>query len=94
MQGSDCAGLLTFHRLSDRLTRLELDLDVLPTNPAEALTLASHLAHRRAETDLRRFKAHVEFISPDVYEIEGRQNGDEPDREAGADHDQESEQEP
>lgn len=73
--GTDTAGLVTFHRLSDRLTRIELDLDVLPTNPAEALTMASHMAHRRAEADLRRFKAHVEFINPDVYESESGQNG-------------------
>jgi hypothetical protein len=66
---------VTFHRLSDRLTRIELDLDVLPTSPAEALTMASHVAHRRAQADLRRFKAHVEFISPDVYESETGQNG-------------------
>jgi uncharacterized membrane protein len=75
VEGTDCAGLVTFHRLSDRLTRIELDLDVLPTNPAEALTMASHVAHRRAQADLRRFKAHVEFISPDVYESETGQNG-------------------
>lgn len=68
VEGSDVAGLVTFHRISERLTRLELDLDVLPTNPTEALTFALHLAHRRAEADLRRFKAHVEFISPDAYE--------------------------
>jgi uncharacterized membrane protein len=66
--GTDVAGLATFHRISDRLTRIELDLDVVPTNPSEAVTLALHLAHRHAEADLRRFKAHVEFISPDVYE--------------------------
>jgi uncharacterized membrane protein len=75
VQGTDTAGLVTFHRLSDRLTRIELDLDVLPTNPAEALTMASHLAQRRAQVDLRRFKAHVEFINPDVYESERDQNG-------------------
>jgi uncharacterized membrane protein len=75
VQGTDTAGLVTFHRLSDRLTRIELDLDVLPTNPAEALTMASHLAQRRAQADLRRFKAHVEFISPDAYETESGQNG-------------------
>jgi uncharacterized membrane protein len=75
VEGTDCAGLVTFHRLSDRLTRIELDLDVLPTNPAQALTMASHVAHRRAEADLRRFKAHVEFINPDVYESESGQNG-------------------
>ena len=75
VQGTDTAGLVTFHRLSDRLTRLELDLDVLPTNPAEALSMASHAAQRRAQADLRRFKAHVEFISPDAYQTESGQNG-------------------
>jgi uncharacterized membrane protein len=75
IEGSDCAGLVTFHRLSDRLTRIELDLDVVPTNPSEAMTLALHVAHRRAEADLRRFKAHVEFINPDVYESNGSANG-------------------
>jgi uncharacterized membrane protein len=74
VEGSDCAGLATFHRLSERLTRIELDLDVLPTTPGEALTLTLRLARRRAETELRRFKAHVEFINPDVYET------DEPDQ--------------
>jgi uncharacterized membrane protein len=78
VQGTDTAGLVTFHQLSDRLTRIELDLDVLPTNPAQAAALSLHLAHRRAEAQLRRFKAHVEFINPDVYEPELAQNGDEP----------------
>jgi uncharacterized membrane protein len=73
--GSDVAGLATFHQISERLTRIELDLDVLPTNPAEAVALGLHLAHRRAEADLRRFKAHVEFISPDAYASNGRGNG-------------------
>lgn len=73
--GTDVAGLATFHQLSERLTRIELDLDVVPTNPSEAMTLALHLAHRRAEADLRRFKAHVEFISPDAYDEDSHRNG-------------------
>ena len=73
VEGSDCAGLATFHRLSDRLTRIELDLDVLPTSPLETLALSLRLAHRRAEAELRRFKARVEFINPDTYEQKGRQ---------------------
>jgi len=73
--GTDVAGLATFHRISERLTRIELDLDVVPTNPSEAVTLALHLAHRHAEADLRRFKAHVEFLSPDVYENGNGQHG-------------------
>ena len=68
VQGSDCAGLITFHRLSDKLTRLELDLDALPRSAAEAVALNTPLAQRRAELELRRFKAHVEFINPDAYE--------------------------
>jgi uncharacterized membrane protein len=77
-EGSDCAGLVTFHQLSDRLTRIELDLDVVATNPAQMVSLASHLADRRAQTELRRFKAAVEFINPDVYEAELRRNGTGP----------------
>ncbi len=72
--GTDVAGLATFHRLGDRLTRIELGLDVVPTNPSQALTMALHVAHRHAEADLRRFKAHVEFISPDDYEEQSDRN--------------------
>lgn len=68
VEGSDCAGLITFHRLSDKLTRLELELDVLPSSAAEVIALNTPLAQRRAETELRRFKAHVEFTNPDLYE--------------------------
>jgi uncharacterized membrane protein len=68
VEGTDVAGLATFHQLSDRLTRIELDLDVVPTNPSEAMMLALHVAHRRAEADLRRFKAHVETLDPDEYQ--------------------------
>jgi uncharacterized membrane protein len=75
VEGTDVAGLATFHQLSERLTRIELDLDVVPTNPTEAMAMALHLAHRRAEADLRRFKAHVEFISPDAYQEDSHRNG-------------------
>jgi uncharacterized membrane protein len=85
VEGSDCAGLATFHELSERLTRIELDLDVVPTNPAETLALSLHIAHKRAETELRRFKARVEFINPDVYEAELSQNGSEPTADADDD---------
>ena len=83
-EGSDCAGLVTFHRISDRLTRIELDLDVLPTSPSEGLSMTLHLAHHRAMADLRRFKAHVEFISPDAYSS-GRAKGRRPRDADGAD---------
>lgn len=70
-EGSDCAGLVTFHRLSDRLTRIELDLDVVPTNVTETVLLLTHLAHRRTSAEMRRMKAGLEFVSPDVYAGDG-----------------------
>lgn len=79
VKGGDCAGLITFHRLSERLTRIELDLDVLATGPADAVALALPLGRRRAETELRQFKARVEFISPDVYEKQDSNGGEDGD---------------
>lgn len=67
-RGSDCAGLITFHELAERLTRIELSLDVRPVSLAQAAMLSSRLADRRAATDLRRFKARLELISPDSYD--------------------------
>ena len=67
LAGSDCLGLVTFHRLAERLTRLEVELDVIPGGPAQAFELLTHIADRRAEAELRRFKAELERISPDDY---------------------------
>jgi uncharacterized membrane protein len=69
--GSDVAGLVTFHELSRRLTRIELSLDIVPSGAADAVAVASRLADHRAEVDLRRFKARLELISPDVYDDDG-----------------------
>lgn len=65
--GSDCAGLITFHALGERLTRIELSLDIRPVSIAQAVALATRLADRRATADLRRFKARLELINPDLY---------------------------
>ena len=81
--GSDCLGLVTFHRLAERLTRLEVELDVIPKSPAQAFELMTHIADRRAETELRRFKAELERISPDDY------SSLDTGQEAGRDNDEE-----
>jgi uncharacterized membrane protein len=74
-RGSDCAGLATFHELGDRLTRIELNLDVVPTTLAAAAALTTRLADRRTAAELRRFKAHLELINPDLYEDEDGGDG-------------------
>jgi uncharacterized membrane protein len=76
VKGSDCAGLITFHRLGERLTRLELQLDVVPVRPFETAEFLLRLADARARAELRRFKARAETISPDSY---GADVGAEPD---------------
>ncbi|MDQ6607938.1 MAG: hypothetical protein M3Z06_15510, partial [Actinomycetota bacterium] len=86
-EGSDCAGLITFHELSDRLTRVELNLDVVPTSVPETVQLTTHLADRHAEIELRRFKARLELINPDLYE----EDEEAPDEEEGADEDRDEE---
>jgi uncharacterized membrane protein len=85
MGGSDCSGLVTFHELGDRLTRLELHLDVIPGSVSEAMGLVLRVADRRADAELRRFKAQVEAVDPDEYppapemdEDEGVDNDDVP----------------
>jgi uncharacterized membrane protein len=72
-EGSDSAGLVTFHKLSERLTRIELNLDVRPVHLIEAAELALHVADRRAEAELRRFKNDAELLDPDTYDelVEG-----------------------
>src|SRR3954471_9064212 len=67
VEGSDTSGLVTFHRLSDRLTRLELQLDVVPEGMGQTLALVLRLADRRAETVMRSFKAQAEALDPDEY---------------------------
>lgn len=77
VKGSDCAGLVTFHRLGERLTRLELQLDVVPVRPSEAIELGLRLADARTRAELRRFKARLETISPDAYGTDDEQGSDE-----------------
>jgi len=67
-EGSDSAGLVTFHELSERLTRIELNLDVRPVHLIEAAELALRVADRRAEAELRRFKNDAELLDPDTYD--------------------------
>jgi len=87
-KGSDSAGLVTFHELAERLTRIELNLDLRPTDLADAAALTLRLADHRVGSELRRFKAHAELLSPDIYdELLASHNGGAPDDEGAADDD-------
>jgi uncharacterized membrane protein len=58
--GAQNAGVVTFHRLDDRRSRVTLQLDVEPTGPVETIGDAVGGVERRVEGDLKRFKEFIE----------------------------------
>jgi uncharacterized membrane protein len=60
IEGARNAGVVTFHRLGDSLTRVTLQLDVDPEGPLDNIGDALGLVERRAKGDLKRFKEFIE----------------------------------
>jgi uncharacterized membrane protein len=52
-------GVLSFHSLAPRLTRIELNYDWVPHGMLEKLASGLRFHKRAARTDLQRFKAHA-----------------------------------
>jgi uncharacterized membrane protein len=59
--GLDNAGVVTFHKLAPRLTRVELSLDVNPHGPIEKIGRGARFTKRAVRADLHRFKAYAEM---------------------------------
>jgi uncharacterized membrane protein len=60
IEGARNAGVVTFHRLDDRQTRVTLQLDIEPDGAVESAGDALGFVRRDAAADLKRFKAFVE----------------------------------
>jgi uncharacterized membrane protein len=60
-QGITHTGVVTFHELSPRLTRVELNLDVDPGSLIEKAARGMRHVKRAARADLHRFKAFIEM---------------------------------
>jgi uncharacterized membrane protein len=60
-QGITHTGVVTFHELAPRLTRIELDLDVAPGSLIEKAARGMRHIKRAARSDLHRFKAFIEM---------------------------------
>ena len=60
IQGAKNAGVVTFHRLDDRKTRVTLQLDVEPEGPVESAGDALGFVQRQAKGDMERFKKFIE----------------------------------
>ena len=60
IEGAENAGVVTFHRLDDRKTRVTLQLDVEPEGPVESVGDALGFVSRQAKDDLKQFKEFIE----------------------------------
>jgi uncharacterized membrane protein len=60
-QGITHTGVVTFHELAPRLTRIELSLDVDPGSLIEKAARGMRHIKRAARADLHRFKAYIEM---------------------------------
>jgi uncharacterized membrane protein len=54
-------GVVSFHKLADRLTRIEVSLDIEPGSLIEKAGRGMRHAKRAVRADLHRFKAYVEM---------------------------------
>lgn len=59
--GLSHSGVVTFHALAPRLTRIEVSLDVKPESLLEKAGRGMRFAKRAVRGDLHRFKAYVEM---------------------------------
>src|SRR5207244_3293508 len=59
--GTSHEGVVTFHKLDDRLTRVMVDLDFHPSGMIEKMASGMRFVKRAVEADLARFKAYVEL---------------------------------
>jgi hypothetical protein len=96
--GTQHSGVISFHKLDDKLTRVMVDVDFLPTGMIEKMASGMRFAKRAVEADLARFKAYVEFADAKELEykskpaeMEQNQGGDEEDDDQGRGDSQEAE---
>jgi uncharacterized membrane protein len=61
VNGVQLTGVVTFHDMAERLTRIELNIDVDPDGPIEKIARGTRAVKRAARSDLKRFKAYVEM---------------------------------
>jgi uncharacterized membrane protein len=60
IDGARNAGVVTFHRLADQLTRVTLQVDVDPEGAVDNIGDALGFVERRVKGDLGRFKEFIE----------------------------------
>jgi len=83
------AGVVTFHKLDDELTRVMVDMDFVPQGMIEKMASGLRFVKRAVQADLARFKAYVE-----MGEAEGLEYRSKPAEREGEGEKKEDEDEP
>jgi uncharacterized membrane protein len=92
-QGTSHTGLISFHELDDKLTRVMVTLDFHPSGIIEKMASGLRFAKRAVQADLARFKAYVELDEVEGAEYtheattESDSKGEEKDKEKDEDKD-------
>lgn len=66
--GMSHKGIVTFHRLDERLTRVMVDMEFEPQGMLEKMASGLRFVKRAVQSDLARFKAYVEMRETDGLE--------------------------
>jgi uncharacterized membrane protein len=72
LSGTQTTGVVTFHALSDRLTRVEVNLDFQPQGLFEKTASGFRMSRRALRSDLMRFKAFLEMRDEETGAWRGR----------------------
>ncbi len=70
--GPQTLGVVTFHRLSDNLTRIMITMDFQPKGLFEKTSSGTRISRRALKSDLMRFKAFIELRDEATGSWEGR----------------------
>ena len=76
-RGPEHSGVVSFHKIGDRLTRVMVTVDFHPTGLLEKMASGLRFVKRAVESDLARFKAYVELEDAKGLEY-AREETDEP----------------
>jgi uncharacterized membrane protein len=66
------AGVVTFHKLDDELTRVMVDMDFVPQGMIEKMASGLRFVKRAVQSDLARFKAYVEMGEAEGLEYQSK----------------------
>jgi uncharacterized membrane protein len=87
--GPQTIGVVTFHRLSDNLTRIAITVDFQPKGLFEKSSSGMRITRRALKSDLMRFKAFIELKDEPTGSWRGRiEDGDVVDEEQGDEQDE------